>query len=310
MDAAVGVHLDAYAGILHAYKIREGRNASQLWNGLRKEPAACREVCQPEQQDKAMRSKMFLLLILALATIELLGCQRKSFDPALAGEFFPLRPGLSWTYRIIDESRGTTHIFTDRVIGRTQSGKGESGDEVESEYSVFGDTLNSSIIYFPEGGYLTRQSRIDKNAQVTMAEKGFLPQLLKPDLTWSNSLVLFDDQPDRFHAVQTHRTFFDTKTVEVPAGRFSGCIRIETITLYQNDSPNDPLPLTLKYLDWYAPHVGLVKTLVEQNGFFAPELARVELINFGYSRPGSTALLTTPKAGVSLQKSSVSGVLR
>jgi hypothetical protein len=245
-----------------------------------------------------------------LAAIQLSGCQRKSFDPALAGEFFPLRPGLSWTYRIIDKSRGTTHIFTDRVIGRTQVGKGEGADEVESEYSGPSGTLNSSMIYVPEGGYLTRQSRIDKSAQVTLAEKGFLPQLLKPDLTWSNSLVLFDEQPDIFHAVQTHRTFFDTKTVEVPAGHFSGCIRIETMALYQNDLPDGPLPLKLKYLDWYAPHVGLVKTLVEQNGFFASELARVELVKFGYSQPRSTAPLITPKAGVSLQRSSVAGVLR
>jgi hypothetical protein len=36
MDAAARAHLDAFAGILRAYKIREGRNTSQLWNGLRK----------------------------------------------------------------------------------------------------------------------------------------------------------------------------------------------------------------------------------------------------------------------------------
>ncbi len=257
-----------------------------------------------------MRGEKFLLPILMLAAIQLAGCQRKSFNPALAGEFFPLRPGLSWTYRIIDKSRGTTHIFTDRVIGRTRVGNSEGADEVESEYSEPGATLNSSIIYFPEAGYLTRQSRIDKSAKFTLAEKGFLPQLLKPDLTWSNSLVLFDEQPGIFHAVQTHRTFFDTKTIEVPAGHFSGCIRIETIALYQNNSQESNPPLRLKYLDGYAPPVGLVKTQVEKNGFFASELARIELVNFGYSQPGSTMSLTTSKVDVPIQRSSVSGVLR
>ena len=263
-----------------------------------------------EQQDKAMKGKMLLMPIVALAMIQLPGCQRKSFDPALAGEFFPLRPGLSWTYRIVDESRGTTQVFTDRVVAQTQAGAGEGGGEVESEYSGPGGTLNSALFYFPEGGYLTRQSRIGKNAQVTLAEKGFLPQLLKPDLTWTNSLVLFDEQPDLFHAMQTHRTFFDTKTVEVPAGHFSGCIRIETAARYQDDLSEGPLPLKLKYLDWYAPHVGLVKTVVAQNGFFPSELARVELINFGYSKPVKAASLTAPKASVFLQSSSVAGKLR
>lgn len=256
-----------------------------------------------------MKGKMFLLSILALAVIQLLGCQRKSFDPALAGEFFPLRPGLSWTYRIIDESHGTTQVFTDLVVTQTGAGAREGGGEVESEYSGPGGTLNSALFYFPEGGYLTRQSRIGKNAQATLAEKGFLPQLLKPDLTWTNSLVLFDGQPDTLHAIQTHRTFFDTKTVEVPAGHFFGCIRIETAARYQNDLSKGPLPLKLKYLDWYAPHVGLVRTVVEQNGFFLSELARVELIKFGYSQPASTALLTA-KASVSLQSNSIAGRLR
>jgi hypothetical protein len=36
----------------------------------------------------------------------------------------------------------------------------------------------------------------------------------------------------------------------------------------------------LRYLDWYAPNVGLVKTLVLESGFFGSETARVELLSF------------------------------
>ena len=257
-----------------------------------------------------MKGNKVLLAILGLVAIQLASCQRKSFDPSLANEFFPLRPGLSWTYRIVDESRGTVHIFTDRVIGRRRVVAGANADEVESEYSGPTGTLNSSIIYFPEFGYLTRQSRIDKSTQVTLAERAFLPQLLKPNLTWSNSLTLFDQQPDIFHVVQTHRTFFDTKTIEVPAGHFSGCIRIETTAVYQSDSSESIPPLKLKYLDWYAPHIGLVKTLVKENKFFGLELALVELLNFGHSQPKDVMPLTASRSSVSLQGSSISGVMR
>jgi hypothetical protein len=255
-----------------------------------------------------MNGKIFFLPVLALAAIQLSSCQRKSFDPALAGAFFPLRPGLSWTYRIIDKGRGTTHTLTDRVLGRTRLGAGDGADEVESEYSGPTGILNSSIVYFPEGGYLTRQSRISKTAGNALAERAFLPQLLKPDLTWSSSLVLFDQQPDLFHVTQTHRTFFDTKTVEVPAGHFSGCIRIETTALYQSSRSN--LPLRLKYIDWYAPHIGLVKTLVEQSGLFGSELARIELLSFGYSQPKSVPALTVSASSPSAQRSSNRGAVR
>jgi len=255
-----------------------------------------------------MKGKILFLPVLAVAAVQLSSCQRKSFDPALAGAFFPLRPGLSWTYRIIDKGRDTTHTLTDRVLGRTHLGAGESANEVESEYSGPTGTLNSSMVYFPEGGYLTRQSRISKTAGNALAERAFLPQLLKPDLTWSSSLVLFDQQPDLLHVTQTHRTFFDTKTVEVPAGHFSGCIRIETMALYQHSS-GDNLTLRLKYIDWYAPHIGLVKTLVEQSGLFGSELARIELLSFGY-QPKSVPALTISASSPSVQRSSNRGAVR
>jgi hypothetical protein len=256
-----------------------------------------------------MKGKIFLLPVMVLATMQLAGCQRKSFDPALAGAFFPLRPGLSWTYRIIDESRSTTQTFTDRVIGPRRVGSANA-EQVESEYYGPTGALNSSIIYFPQDGYLTRQSSFDKAAQVTLAERAFLPQLLKPDLTWSNSLTLFEQEPTMFHVVQTHRSYFDSGTVVVPAGSFSGCIRVKTEALYQTTSSPSEFPLRLTYLDWYAPRIGLVKTLVEQSGFFGAEVARVELLNFGYSQPKSATPLAMPGQTISLHGSSVSGVMR
>jgi len=230
-----------------------------------------------------MRSRFVLLSALGIAVLQFCSCQRKSFDPALAGDFFPLRPGLSWTYRIIDSTHGTTHILTDRVLGWT----GAQSSEVESEYSGPSGILKSSISYIVEHGYFTRQSTINTGAGTVLAERAFLPQLLKPNLSWSNSLVPFVEEPDLFHVKQTHQTFFDTTIVEVPAGNFSGCIRIETLALYQSSFEANP-SLRLKYVDWYAPHIGLIKTLVEQTGLFGSEIARIELLRFSYFPPKRT----------------------
>jgi hypothetical protein len=253
-----------------------------------------------------MRPKMLRLSGLALAIIALSSCQRKSFDPALAGTFFPLQQDFTWTYKIIDQEHATNQILTDRVL----AGGGLNGGakQVQSEYSGPTGVLNSSIKYVPDHGYFTRQLLINKTAWFT-AETAFLPQLLRPNLIWSNSLVPFGQQPGTFHVTQTHRTFFDPKKIEVPAGNFAGCIRIETIALYQSSSKVNPA-LELKYVDWYAPHVGLVKTLVEHSGLFGSEVARIELLSFGYPRPKTVPALSISASSTPVRRGSSSLVAR
>jgi hypothetical protein len=228
-----------------------------------------------------MKTTILLIAGLAVAIIGSSSCQRRSFDPALAGTFFPLRPGFTWTYRIIEHDRSTTSVLRDRVLGASRHYRGGGVIEVESEYSGPTSVLDSSITYVHEHGYFTRQLVINKSAWMT-AETAFLPEMLKPNLTWSNSLAPFGQEPGTFHVAQTHRTFFEPGIVEVPAGHFASCIRIETTALYQSSSHGN-LPLQLQYIDWYAPHVGLVKTLVEHSGLFGSEAARIELLSFGYA---------------------------
>jgi hypothetical protein len=132
---------------------------------------------------------------------------------------------------------------------------------------------------------VTRAFGIDDHSHALFQERGFLPRLLKPDLSWSNSLFSFGHRPDEFHLTQTHRTSSETGVVLVPAGHYSHCIRIETEAVYENNSSSEKCGARrLEYVDWYAPNVGLIKTLVFESGFFGPELARVELLNFVDSR--------------------------
>lgn len=247
-----------------------------------------------------------LLVTALVVTAGLIGCQKQSsFDPKSAGSFFPLSPSLRWTYRVIDRTHGTASTFTDRVVEDGRIGNLAAG-EIESEYSGPSGMLSTTtILYVPEGGYLTRRSGNVESGRFLAAERAFLPQALKPDLTWSNTVVPFEGQPGAFNVTQLHRTFFERRDVVVPAGRFSGCIRIETEALYQGDSSREDLPLRLKYLDWYAPQVGLVKTLVLKSGFFGSELARIELLNFGRAQLKAATRVTnsTPGSRLSVEKS-------
>ena len=43
--------------------------------------------------------------------------------------------------------------------------------------------------------------------------------------------------------------------------------------------------LQLTYFDWYAPNVGLVKTVALEGGPTGPEMDRVELVRFNITPP-------------------------
>jgi hypothetical protein len=83
--------------------------------------------------------------------------------------------------------------------------------------------------------------------------------------TWSNSL--FPLGFPRFHAEQHHRAFFEAAEVVVPAGHFSGCLRIETEAIYEDSLSKNVKDLHLTYIDWYCPTIGLVKTIVLKKGY-------------------------------------------
>src|SRR5713226_1479740 len=99
------------------------------------------------------------VIVLALATIQLTSCQNKApFDPRLAGTFFPLRPGSTWTYRVVDKNLGITNIITDRAADKQLISIDKTGGEAVSEGSVSGGAPKSTILYVIEGGYINRIS--------------------------------------------------------------------------------------------------------------------------------------------------------
>lgn len=119
---------------------------------------------------------------LAAATIQLMSCQNKArFDPKLAGAFFPLNPGSTWTYRVVDERLGITNIITDRAVDKQLISNVKSAGEAVSEGFVSGGASKSTILYEIEGGYINRVS-IDGPTWIRFEETRFLPKLLKPDL--------------------------------------------------------------------------------------------------------------------------------
>ena len=252
------------------------------------------------------------VFVLALSTAPLMGCQNNApFDPASAGTFFPLHRGSRWTYRIIDKNLATNQIVTDRALGAGHIDTLKAAGEAVSESAnMNAGGSESTFLYVMEDGYLTRVSSVGIPVWASY-ERRFLPQYLKPGLTWSNSVFPFGRFRGAFYIKQTHRTFLQAGDVVVPAGRFSGCIRIETDALY--GPPRKDGVLHLKYVDWYAPNVGLVETRVLKGGWFSDsEVARLELVTFAdSSTSGATSLSNAASApSPMVQKESFHRALR
>jgi len=217
-----------------------------------------------------------------------------SFNPAFATHFFPLSAGLTWTYEVTYPN-GARERIRDRVVKAGSPGTSRDAALVVSDYSGHGtravradlpaaypaETTEVETHYLLDGGYITRIASLGGPTRIRLEERGFLPQYLRPDQGWSNSLSPFaDSMGDILKIAQSHRTFLEAEEVVVPAGRFSGCIRIETEALYQS-----PAEISDKryYTDWYAFNVGLVKTLVLSGGQHGRETARIELLRFAKS---------------------------
>src|SRR5450759_4362129 len=104
------------------------------------------------------------------------GCQKRApSDPSVAGSFFPLTPGSTWTYRVIDKRQNNTEFFTDRALGQERVGPEQASGDLVSEH--FGSDENGSvtILYTVEDGYVTRAFGIDDHSHALFQERGFLP---------------------------------------------------------------------------------------------------------------------------------------
>ncbi|MGH7986435.1 MAG: hypothetical protein ACREQX_09140 [Candidatus Binataceae bacterium] len=234
-----------------------------------------------------------------------MSCQKAqpkaAFDPATAQSFFPLVANATWTYQIKSKSQRANYVVTDRVLGVKYVPSLNVTGEVVEEYYNMNRGGTRPIVYVTKNGYLTRLSGLDykKNSIEAPAwgrsEDGmFLPQRLTPNLIWKNTIFPFGHMPGSFDIKQTHRSYFEAGEVVVPAGHFSNCIRIETQAQYEGGTyAKMKANMRLIYKDWYAPHVGLIKTVASEDRPNGREMEQVQLLRFNIPKNQAAADGTT-----------------
>jgi hypothetical protein len=218
------------------------------------------------------------------------GCNHShaTFNPALAEAFFPLTPNTVWTYRVDSKSQRQTYVVTDKVLGVKYIPSLNITGQVVEEYYNLDRGGTRPIVYVTKDGYLTRLSGLEYTKEDIRtpawgrSEEGeFMPAHMVPEISWSSTIFPFGHMPDAFDIRQTHRTVFEEDDVLVPAGRYAGCMRIDTFATYEGGSfSKNHRDSNLLYRDWYAPHVGLVKTEVLERGGDGPRMELVELLKY------------------------------
>ncbi len=226
------------------------------------------------------------VLAIGMAIASLEGC--KTGNIGSGTNYFPLTPNSTWTYQIVAKSQGTQYQITDRVIGvKYVPALKITGSVVDETYSLERGGIRP-LVYYAKDGYIARLSALDYDQKTILApswgrseEAQFLPLQLAPNLNWTNVIFPYGNLSGSFNINQSHHTFVETKEIETPAGRFNNCIRIETQAKYEGGMyARKKQQLQLTYLDWYAPNVGLIRTVTLEGGPNGPEMDRVELLRF------------------------------
>ncbi len=233
-----------------------------------------------------------VLVGLALALSACAAAVRAPRQTAIDTDFFPLVPASHWEYLVRRTVGERLHFMATVRPDEFRGPNGHGCRVVEERYSDLPGGGRFPIVYCTEGGFLHRVMSLEYRGEaledngLRSGELKFLPVRLGEAQSWeglTNAYSLPDGSG--FEVRQLHQVFTQPEPIEVPAGRFTGCARVETTAIHSATGP-DGAPvgprIVYYYSDWYAPGVGLVRT--EQRSATAEVLATIELLSYRIAR--------------------------
>ncbi|HVN86288.1 MAG TPA: hypothetical protein VMW17_15745 [Candidatus Binatia bacterium] len=238
-----------------------------------------------------MKSTPRWLAVLAVGG-GLIACHRGQTAPGVT--FFPLHAEDTWIYEVARPLRNERTRMTVRARGdQFIEVLHRNAYLVEESYAADdengGHPETYPIAYYRENGFLYRAMSLEyhdgklRDAGLGSAEERFLPDVFGADTRWESLTTAYDLGPtDHYGVTQHHRAAVDPSVISVPAGQFSGCVRVDTVAVHHShrEGHADDAPVTLYYADWYAPNVGLVRTIQSSRADGGPPLAEIALVAY------------------------------
>lgn len=211
--------------------------------------------------------------------------------PFMSGaDFFPLAMHNSWTHEVTFSGGDYHYYMTETVIKQDLPLFKERSYIVSEEYEPLtkrAPRAKSTVGYFRRGGFLHRYPWLDSEGEkiwdtkLGQGSEQIMPSPYRGDAAWQL------DQQSRIWSVEvgegitsSAKAWIDPETVQVPAGTFHNCLRVETLTLSKVLGPQNKIAdFRLQFIEWYAPGVGLVKA-VSSEGEGTPVKSVTELLSY------------------------------
>ena len=229
-----------------------------------------------------------------LAVVALSGqASCRSRDRADTSAYFPLGVDDTWVYEIARPSHEEHARLTIRSRGdRFVEPLRKRAHVVEESYTVHASSPPgepSILAYYLEEGFVHRAMSLEYKGDAIVelgphaAEERFLPLFLDTSSRWQGTTTAYDIPGGAGYAVeQDHAAADEPDAIEVPAGRYADCIRVDTVAVQKMRAEGQVRgkATVLYYRDWYAPNVGLVRSRVSNQPDHSAVLAETRLISF------------------------------
>jgi len=236
-----------------------------------------------------VRGNYALQLLVGLLGLVLGSCgpHNQPAAPPTSGDYFPMRKGDRWEYEV--RSRlGKLHVRVE-AKGELPVGGQEQRifvmEETSDESTALGFVKTSPVGYVQEDGYVARILALDYDDDSTLRLLGrdkptrILPLDPKPGDTWDQESSLFTMPDGKTRPMGWSGEVKTSQPVRVPAGTFSNVVEIDSV--YHEPNPQGTLVPSMRYMDYYARGVGLVRSVTEDVSGEASK--RVEWVLLSYS---------------------------
>ncbi len=203
-------------------------------------------------------------------------------------DFFPLTMHNTWKHEVTFSGGDYHYYMIGTVIKNNWRLLGGSSFVVAEEYEPLtkrAPEARSTVAYFYKDGFLFRYPWLDSDGDRiwdTQLGQGLDQVMPSPFVKKANWQMQMDNQvmtkggKNRSSAA----AWIDPSEIQVPAGKFRNCLRVETVTTSVVPDPRkETSEFSLFYVEWYARGVGLVKA-VSSEGEGTPVKSVTELLSY------------------------------
>jgi hypothetical protein len=215
--------------------------------------------------------------------------------PLMRGaEFFPLTLHNSWMHEVKFSGGDYHYYMTEKVIKDDLSLLNGTAYVVAEEYQPLtkrAPRAKSTVAYFRKDGFLHRYPWLDSegekiwDTQLGQGAEQIMPSPYQGNIAWQlEGQTAFWAIDTKQNTTATAKAWIDPVKVDVPAGTFHNCLRVETVTnSFMLGPKKQPIRLQLHFIEWYANGVGLVKA-ISSEGEGTPIKSVTELISYQVHR--------------------------